>query len=639
MSVATRNPRAHIKVSDGRCGTPDPNLRLPLRPHSESESKESGYSSNPESQFNNTDTSSQSKQLTVKRIHSRVRSTGHTLLPRCNDLSTSMAADYKIFLRLNLPSNSCPSNYKNRPSSHPVPVLSHAISECSYTQRLPSTEPHTPTGYLSPGPPSDTTSVPQQKVKSIPATVITNTLEELRDESTDRDNYLSGFSSLDEENLHFSLSEAVLICVEELFAESHQNLWDEAEGPLVIEDDEVVQDMKSMLSLYQRMPHLSFSIPSAIPTEIAPFSESPLSLDERPVTNSPISDCHLPNGARTIGSNWDSLSLQLPSSSADLLSQTILKRAVVNNVLGSLDWLVDRTEAPQSLLPLPHRLLSEHASSKPFPSPRAPVHITHGSTRLRGNYQWAPPRPQILFSIQPTPSLDQAMLQQSFLCAGCGMHIERSFYKSLNLCHYYNKYFCQTCMAQRPICIPAYILNSWDFKRYSVSSIASNLLNRIATEPLFNVIVINHGLYKRVKTLHKVYLKRFQLCHMFHYIHSCKKAGKFVSMFDTHTYWATDIHLYSLADLYQLRDGMLLQALDRLAVDCRNHIINCFSCRGKGFICEYCRHSEPVFPFDLFTVTRCKECRACYHCRCYNYNTCPKCIRLLHRSSVTEPIS
>ena len=639
MSVIQRNK---VKECDGRSGTPDPNLlRISLRPHSESESKESGYSSNPESQSTNTDAPlSLNKQFTVKRIHSHVRSTGHALIPRCNDLYTSMSADYKILLRLNLPSNNCPSTYKNRLSSHPITPLSPSLSECN-NQRPPSTDSHTPTGYISPGSPSDISSAPILKIKPNAATVLSNTQDQFREESAVKDDYLSTFSSLDEENLHFSLSEAVIVCVEELFAERHESTWDEPEGPLVIEDDEVVQDMKSMLLLYQRMPHLSFSIPSATHTEIPPICQSPHDLDENLSTNnSPMPDCPLISATRNVNSsNWDSISLQLPSSSTDLLSQAVLKCAVVNNILGSLDWIIERTDAPQSLLPLPHRLLSEHASSKPFQSRRAPVYISHGSTRLRGNYQWAPPRPQILFSIQPTPSLEQAMLQQSFLCAGCGMHIERSFYKSLNLCHYYTKFFCHTCMAPRPLSIPAYILNSWDFKRYSVSSIASNLLNRIVSEPLFNVMVINHGLYKRVRTLHKVYIKRFQLCHMFHYIRSCKKAAKLVLMFDTHAYWATDIHLYSISDLYQLRDNLFFQVLDKLTVECRAHIIRCFSCRGKGFICEYCRHSEPVFPFDLYTVTRCKECKACYHSRCYNHNTCPKCIRLLRRSSAIDTLT
>ena len=634
MSVTQQDHRVRIRAPDARCGTPDPKLlRISLRPHSESESKESGYSSNPESQSTNTDSSiSLSKQCTVKRIHSRGGSIGHTLLPRCNDLYTSIAADYKIFLRPNQNSASSPLSNKNRPSSHPVTALSPALSESSCKQRLPYTEPHSPTCYLS-------TDTPLHSTKStVDAATALPHKQESKDESSARDDYLSAFSSLDEENMHFSLSEAVLVCVEELFADGHQAPWDETEDLMVAEDDEVVQNMKSMLSLYQRVPHLSFSVITSSNSDLLPFSVYPMQLDDSPMCSSPVQDSPLNTaGSGTAnGPSWDSLSLQLPSSSADILSQTILKRAVTHNVLCGLDWLVDRTQAPQNLLPLPHRILSEHASSKPLPSPRMPVHINPGPTRLRGNYQWAPPRPQILFNIQPTPSLEQAMHQQSFLCAGCGMHIERSFYKSLSLCHYYNKYFCQTCMAARPLSIPAYILNSWDFRRYSVSSIASNLLNRIATEPLFNVMVINQGLYKQVRTLHKVYIKRFQLCHMFHYIRSCKSAVKYVSMFDCRTYWATDIHLYSISDLYQLRDSLLIPVLERLAVDCRAHIIHCFSCRGKGFICEYCRHSEPLFPFDLYTVTRCKECKACYHSRCYNPNTCPKCIRLRHRSSLTD---
>ena len=530
-----------------------------------------------------------------------------------------------MFLRPNLFSSP-------RPASHPVAALSPSLSE-SYQVTRPSAsrvtllDPELPAGYPSP-PPSEVPSF----AKNLKSSASSGAPQ--GEEGAGGGGCFSGFSSLDEENLHFSLSEAVLVSVEEMFSGRYQDCEDEGEE-LALEDDEVIQDMKSRLSLYKRMPLLSITTANPLLPDLTPTSETPLPLAS-PAGTPPPSDSPFPAGPRQ---TWESLSFQFPASSTDILAQAVLKRAVLSHVLASLEWMVDRTEAPQNLLPLPPRLLSEIVSTRPAPSSCAPVHLNPGSTRLRGNYQWAPPRPQILFSLHPAPPLEQAMVQQSFLCAGCGMHIERSFYKNLNLCYYYNKYFCQTCMAPRPVNVPAYILNAWDFKKYSVSGIAYNLINKISNDPLFSVMVINQGLYKRVKALHKVYIKRFQLCHLFTYIRSCKFASKFVALFNGHTHWATDIHLYSLSDLNQVREATLMPLLDKLSLDLRSHIIHCFSCRGKGFICEYCKHQEPIFPFDLYTVTRCKMCKACYHSRCYNPNKCPKCIRQSHRSSRSSALT
>lgn len=57
-----------------------------------------------------------------------------------------------------------------------------------------------------------------------------------------------------------------------------------------------------------------------------------------------------------------------------------------------LEWLVSEKDAPQALLPLP----------KSWPvSPDDSEEVS--VTPLRGTREWAPPRPQIIFTLHPTP--------------------------------------------------------------------------------------------------------------------------------------------------------------------------------------------------------------------------------------------
>jgi run domain Beclin-1 interacting cysteine-rich containing protein len=57
-----------------------------------------------------------------------------------------------------------------------------------------------------------------------------------------------------------------------------------------------------------------------------------------------------------------------------------------------LEWLVSEEDAPQALLPMPKSW------------PVSPDESTCSSTLLRGTQEWAPPRPQIIFTIHPPPS-------------------------------------------------------------------------------------------------------------------------------------------------------------------------------------------------------------------------------------------
>jgi hypothetical protein len=66
---------------------------------------------------------------------------------------------------------------------------------------------------------------------------------------------------------------------------------------------------------------------------------------------------------------------------------------------------------------------------------------------------------------------------------------------------------------------------------------------------------------------------------------------------------------------------------------CREHILTCVLCQGKGFICEVCRDSNPVYPFDLESITQCPKCFTVFHLECsVGLTNCPKCDRIEARN-------
>jgi hypothetical protein len=100
------------------------------------------------------------------------------------------------------------------------------------------------------------------------------------------------------------------------------------------------------------------------------------------------------------------------------------------------------------------------------------------------------------------------------------------------------------------------------------------------------------------------------------------------------------IHLYSVSDLFLIQNGALGEMLKKVVGFGREHCLKCVLCSNKGFICEYCRRSKIIYPFDVDDTMRCNTCGTVSHINCYKpTQPCPKCDRRHKRQivSILEP--
>uniref|UniRef100_A0A8B9GX62 Rubicon like autophagy enhancer n=1 Tax=Astyanax mexicanus TaxID=7994 RepID=A0A8B9GX62_ASTMX len=164
-----------------------------------------------------------------------------------------------------------------------------------------------------------------------------------------------------------------------------------------------------------------------------------------------------------------------------------------------------------------------------------------------------------------------------FLCAGCGTEVEPRYIKRLRYCEYLGRYFCDSCHSGGDSMIPGRVLSRWDFGRYPVSSFSKQLLDSIWEQPLFKLSAVAKNLYSQAKEL-----QRFR---------------------------ELQEQLISIKKLLKL-------------------------CQAKGFICEFCRGPDVLFPFQTDICTRCRDCRACFHTACFRDESCPRCSRLQIRKSL-----
>ncbi|GFU73894.1 run domain Beclin-1-interacting and cysteine-rich domain-containing protein [Trichonephila clavipes] len=467
-------------------------------------------------------------------------------------------------------------------------------------------------------------------------------------------------AELDRENAHFSISEALIAVIERMKCSRTLKMVEEEN-----ESDEEIRVLKQRIRIRkrerQREKLKNFVLLSDGRTDTTSQSASPpVSSQSSDFDVSSIGSedevqdleltAHTESNLSSMNENGLSLSMASLYSDADILkgqlhhkepekkfqdsdSNSLSAESVALSLLrkfsekhipkaSELQWLVSEQDAPQRLLPLPDSY------------PVSPDVIEEESKmRLRGNFEWAPPRPQIIFSILPSLSKKDIMEKQKYRCAGCGMKIEKSYINRFRYCNYFGKYFCQCCHSNGTAYIPGRIIWKWDFTKYYVSKFAWGLLDQMHLEPLFNVEDVNSNLYRKVRLLEQSRMLRTQLFYLKNFMNACRKAENIQDILKKENqYISHEPHVYSLNDFVQVKSGDFVKYLRQLVNPCIEHVKQCILCQAKGFICEICRKDKDIiFPFQLEKVVLCQVCGCCFHKKCYKNVKCPKCERIAKR--------
>ncbi|XP_069558343.1 run domain Beclin-1-interacting and cysteine-rich domain-containing protein isoform X3 [Brachyistius frenatus] len=451
-------------------------------------------------------------------------------------------------------------------------------------------------------------------------------------------------ADLEKENAHFSISESLIAAIELMKYNLRRR---EEEGEEEGDSDCEIQQLKQKIRLRRQQIRRSRLPPCTTAQQIFHSTDSGGSRRSSQDSYQGLSDsgsdeeveeCELRDAdiKRSVSSSGRSfLSSEsispsfLQSNSAESVAMGLLRQfeGMQLPAASELDWLVPEHDAPQKLLPIPDSL-----PISPDDGEHADIYKLR--IRVRGNLEWAPPRPQIIFNIHPAPKRKIVVAKQNYRCAGCGTRIDPDYIKRLRYCEYLGRYFCQCCHENAQAVVPGRVLRKWDFSKYYVSNFARDLLSKIAGDPLFNPNDINSGLYKKVKVLESVRVLRVQLFHMKNLFKTCRFAKEVLDQFDSLPGHLTeDLHLFSLNDLTAVRNGELAPRMKELLKLGTMHVAGCVLCQAKGFVCEFCGNDKDIiFPFQLNKCQRCEECHACYHRSCFQTGKgCPRCQRLAER--------
>ncbi|KAF1557981.1 Run domain Beclin-1-interacting and cysteine-rich domain-containing protein, partial [Eudyptes schlegeli] len=447
-------------------------------------------------------------------------------------------------------------------------------------------------------------------------------------------------ADLEKENAHFSISESLIAAIELMKCNMMSRQLEEEEE----DSDKEIQELKQKIRIRRQQIRTRHLFPtgqemgsdSLVATDSGSqfsshgsmrLSDSGSDVEEYEIRDADIK--RNPDSSRKSFLSSESISHSfLNSNSAEAVAMGLLKQfeGMQLPAASELEWLVPEHDAPQKLLPIPDSL-----PISPDDGEHADIYKLR--IRVRGNLEWAPPRPQIIFNVHPAPTRKVAVAKQNYRCAGCGIRTDPDYIKRLRYCEYLGKYFCQCCHENAQTVIPSRILRKWDFSKYYVSNFSKDLLSKIWSDPLFDVQDINPALYRKVKSLNQVWLLRIQLFHMKNMFKTCRLAKDLLDSFDAVPGHLTeDLHLYSLSDLSATKKGDLVPRLTELLKAGSLHVEKCMLCQAKGFICEFCQNEgDIIFPFELNKCRTCEECKACYHKSCFKCTRCPRCERLQAR--------
>ncbi|XP_017334910.1 protein associated with UVRAG as autophagy enhancer isoform X2 [Ictalurus punctatus] len=253
-------------------------------------------------------------------------------------------------------------------------------------------------------------------------------------------------------------------------------------------------------------------------------------------------------------------------------------------------------------------------------------------SRMRGPLMWTPPQFQIISSVKPSQRRSDVIASQKFLCAGCGTEIEPRYMKRLRYCDYLGKYFCDGCHGGGEAIIPARVLSHWDFGRYTVCQFSKQLLESIWEKPLFKITNVAKNLYSQAKEVQKFREIQEQLISIKKLLRACRLSEGVLAEFQQiPSHLSEELHLFAMDDLVKIKRGQLLTTAKAVMQSATNHVEACELCQAKGFICEFCRGKDVLFPFQTDICTRCQACRACFHTSCFRDGACPKCTRIQMR--------
>lgn len=238
----------------------------------------------------------------------------------------------------------------------------------------------------------------------------------------------------------------------------------------------------------------------------------------------------------------------------------------------------------------------------------------------------------------PKSKRQSILVGQRNHCAGCGVHVETKYLRSMRFCEYFGCFFCCTCHTNTLMVVPGAVLYHWSFLMLPVSNFARDILCRLHSRPLIHLADFQSNVLKREHALRDAIELRRQASRMVPFLRLCQEGSSSVSQVERlPSHWYASADNWSLADLCAVAQGSLSIRLRQALEPCVEHLSTCLRCKARGFLCEVCHTGRVLFPFGQVNTVVCVDCGACFHRTCLSRpptaESCPRCLRRRQRAA------
>jgi hypothetical protein len=136
------------------------------------------------------------------------------------------------------------------------------------------------------------------------------------------------------------------------------------------------------------------------------------------------------------------------------------------------------------------------------------------------------------------------------------------------------KYMCKDCLADDYSVIPSFILHKWDFKKYTLSKKAKEILVKWYEKPII-YIQPKDRIVKSAYSFKIVNMIRRKI-NIIYDLMRCETAEQFVlETLGEYKYLVLKEYIYSLKDLVDINEGVLVEMLRDYFKKFEEHITSC----------------------------------------------------------------
>lgn len=214
---------------------------------------------------------------------------------------------------------------------------------------------------------------------------------------------------------------------------------------------------------------------------------------------------------------------------------------------------------------------------------------------------------------------------QNYQCAFCNHQFQIIFsipIEKIYWCCYYLRYACSECISEDYSIIPAYILKSWSFKKFTISNKAKQLLQSWYKYPII-YLKQNAHIIKKCEKLQSALLIKRKIHKIFDLI-KCEKGLEFaINTLGEYQYLMLRENILSLQDLVEINELTFFKKLREFLHLMQQHILSeCDVCLYQGGKCIMCMSKELIYAFDIENVIYCNDCRKMFHKKCCAVHPC-----------------